>query len=204
MNADEYLSLAGPGHAQTRVLGSRFLGTAHPLFRPDALNSLLEAERKLYHDATHWCWALRTGLDRELVEKSADAGEPHGTAGIPILREIQKREITGCAVIITRYFGGTKLGTGGLARAYAECAGLALDAATVERRRILASLRVECPFDEQGLVYALAHRYQAVVEPVPEPDRAVFRITLSPDAGPALVAALRDAGRGRISAVETS
>jgi uncharacterized YigZ family protein len=198
MNADEYKILAGPGYAQTRVLGSRFLGSALPIADPDRSVELLEEERKRRHDATHWCWAFRFGLGKDLLEKSSDAGEPHGTAGIPILREIQKVDVTGCLIIITRYFGGTKLGTGGLVRAYGECAALALEAASVQICKIVATLRVECPFDDQGTVYALVHRFQATVEPVPAADRAVILIQCTPDHHSALASALREAGRGRI------
>ncbi len=109
MNADSYLVIAGPGHAQTRVLGSRFFGSALPVSGLEEVNAFLEAEKKRYHDATHWCWAARWGVGKTLVEKSTDAGEPHGTAGIPIMREIQKRELHDALVIVTRWFGGTKL-----------------------------------------------------------------------------------------------
>jgi uncharacterized YigZ family protein len=198
MSVDDYKILAEPGIAQTRVLGSRFLGSALPAASADQALTFLEDERKRRHDATHWCWAYRLGVGEDRTERSADAGEPHGTAGLPILREIQKRELTNCLVIVTRYFGGTKLGTGGLVRAYGDCAGLALDAAPVRVCTVRAELWVECPFDDQGTVYALTHRFQATVEPIPDPARAVMRLYCRPDVRHPLAEALREAGHGRI------
>ncbi|HEY3294542.1 MAG TPA: YigZ family protein [bacterium] len=204
MSAEDYLTLAGPGHAQTRVLGSRFLGTATPVQSEQEVAALLDAERKRYYDATHWCFAYRLGRDRHLIEKPGDAGEPRGTAGPPILREIQKRDLTSSLVIVTRYFGGTKLGTGGLARAYGDCAAQCLDAAPVLRVPILSRCRVECSYDLQNAVYTIARRHNAAVELQPSSAGACFLLSISPDAMPALIAALIDAGSGRMLVQEIS
>jgi uncharacterized YigZ family protein len=200
MNTDEYWTLAGPGAAQTRVLGSRFLGWALPVPDFDQVAARLEEARKLHHDATHWCWAARLGA--ELNEKSSDAGEPRGTAGVPILREIQKRNLSDCLVIVTRYFGGTKLGRGNLARAYGECASLTLDSAPRALRKVLAACRVTCSFDDQSLVYHLAQRFQATLEPRPAADHAEFILRAAPAVLIALRSSLSEESRGRI-AVET-
>jgi putative IMPACT (imprinted ancient) family translation regulator len=199
MSTDDYRTLAEPGSAQTRVLGSRFLSRALPASVFDDLLPVLDEEKKLHHDATHWCWAVRLGVGSDVVEKSSDAGEPRGTAGLPILREIQKRELTGCFVMVTRYFGGTKLGRGNLARAYGECAALALDAAPHVVRKILKCCRVRCSFDDQAIVYHLAQRFQAVVEPVAAAGHAEFLLRMSPAVWLALRTALNEESRGRIS-----
>ena len=197
MSTDEYWTLAGPGDAQTRVLGSRFLGRALPVSDFDEVAARLEEERKLHHDATHWCWAARLGA--EINEKSSDAGEPRGTAGAPILSAIQQRNLSDCVVIVTRYFGGTKLGRGNLARAYGECASLALDAAPRALRKILAVCRVRCSFDDQSLVYHVAQRFQATVEPKPAADHAEFVLRAAPAAMTALRTSLGEESRGRIA-----
>ena len=204
MPAGDYLTIAGPGHAQTRVLGSRFLGTATPLQSEEEVATLLDAERKRSYDATHWCYAYRWSVDNDLIEKPADAGEPRGTAGPPILREIQKRELLQCLVIVTRYFGGTKLGTGGLARAYGECAALCLDAAPTRLVETRSQFRVECPYELQNAVYTVAHRHSATVEVLPPSERAVFLVTAKPATMPALLAALNEAGSGRMDVREVA
>lgn len=198
MNADEYLTLAEPGYAQTRVLGSRFFGSAWPIAALPDCQPLLDAEQRSRHDATHWCYAGRCGWGAQLSERSADAGEPHGSAGLPILREIRKRHITDSCVIVTRYFGGTKLGTGNLARAYAECAGLALDAAVIRRCRRVVLLEVESLLDDQGLVYAIANRFGALVNADFRSDGVRFRLEAAYAAAEALTAALREESAGRI------
>lgn len=198
MDADEYVTLVEPGHAQTRMLGSRFFGAASPIASLDDCRLLLEAEKARRYDATHWCYAVRSGWAAHLSERSSDAGEPRGTAGLPILREIRGRGMTDVCVIVTRYFGGTKLGTGNLARAYAECAGLALDAAQSRRCRRLITLEMECPLGDQGLVYAVTARFGVHVAAEFRANCMHFRLEVQPaDAAP-LAAALRDESAGRI------
>jgi putative IMPACT (imprinted ancient) family translation regulator len=107
---------------------------------------------------------MRFGFDGDPLERTTDAGEPKGTAGLPILREIQSRDLTNCTVIVTRFFGGTKLGTGGLVRAYGECAGLSLDAAQIVEKKILVRLRVESSFDDIGSIYHISGKHSALIE----------------------------------------
>lgn len=199
---NEYRTSAGPGQAQTRVLGSRFLGRALPVSSEEDVAPLLETERHRYHDATHWCFAYAVGVGSKKREKSSDAGEPRGTAGLPILREIQKRDLTDCLIIVTRYFGGTKLGRGNLARAYGECAALTLDGTPVVTRIILATLRVECSFDDQNTVYAVAHRFQARVDPVAAADHVEFTLHFSPELEKRLISILIEESRGRIRVIK--
>ena len=134
-----------------------------------------------------------------MVEKSSDAGEPRGTAGAPILSAIQQRNLSDCVVIVTRYFGGTKLGRGNLARAYGECASLALEAAPRALRKILAACRVICSFDDQSLVYHIAGRFQATLELRPAADHAEFILRAAPAAMTALRTSLCEESRGRIA-----
>lgn len=195
---DDYLTIREPGHAQTRVLGSRFVGSALGVSDAHDLETQLEAERQRYHDATHWCFAARFGLEPNISERASDAGEPKGTAGTPLLQQLQRRELTFSAVIVTRYFGGTKLGTGNLARAYADCAAQALDAALTERRKRLQPLLVKCPYDLQSLVYHIARRYAAAVEPLVSASQAEFRVLTSFTQASEFTAALIEESSGRI------
>lgn len=132
-----YLTLSAPARAETRVLGSRFLALALPVQDEEAARAALEARQREMFDATHHCsaWRLHDGAWR-----ASDAGEPGGSAGPPILAAIDGAGVADCAVIVTRYYGGTKLGVGGLVRAYGEAAALALAAAP--RRAAVEALRV--------------------------------------------------------------
>lgn len=204
MSTDDYWTLAEPGSAQTRVLGSRFLGRALPVSDVVGVNECLDKERKAFHDASHWCWAARLETISGAEERFNDAGEPHGTAGPPILREIQKRGLVGCLVIVTRYFGGTKLGRGGLVRAYGECASLTLDASPRVLRRREAVCRLRCSFDDQSIVYHIAQRFHAVVEPISVSEDISLKLTLLPSALSAIRAALIEESRGRIHIEDVS
>ena len=93
------------------------------------------------YNATHHCWAYRLGQQSDLFRYSDD-GEPSGTAGQPILRQIDGRMLTNVMIVVTRYYGGTKLGTGGLARAYGEAAGLVLDACQIKEHIIRELLTI--------------------------------------------------------------
>lgn len=127
----------GSSEAEHRVKGSRFIAVAHPVADLEQAAGYREGERRRFHDATHHVVAasLRTGDVR-----FDDDGEPAGTAGRPVLAAIERAGIADVAVIVTRYFGGTKLGTGGLGRAYGAAADLAL--ARTPARTVVAGRRV--------------------------------------------------------------
>ena len=123
---EPYRILSSPGRAEIKVKGSRFIGEAVPVDSTEAAEEALQAIRKREYDATHHCSAWR--IDPEGREfRYSDDGEPSNSAGSPIFRQIEGRELSGALVVVTRYYGGTKLGTGGLIRAYGEAASLALD-----------------------------------------------------------------------------
>ena len=115
----------------------------------------LAALTKRHYDATHLCWAFRLFANGDIRARSADAGEPSGTAGKPILSAIEGADLYDTAVIVVRWYGGVKLGTGGLSRAYRETAAEALRVATIEDRFVYQRFRITVPFDQLGVVYRL-------------------------------------------------
>jgi uncharacterized YigZ family protein len=164
MLTEDFLTLVEPGTAATRVLGSRFSAYVCPVETESEFESVLAEMRKTHFDATHNCWAFIVRAGDELIERQSDDGEPKGTAGIPILQEIKKNELQNCGVIVTRWFGGTKLGTGGLVRAYGECAAMALVATPTKKYRTGVMLEIESNYDLQSIVYQLAGKFSAPVE----------------------------------------
>jgi hypothetical protein len=123
---DTFVTLAGDGVAQTRVKGSTFAALAAPAPDEAEARARLAAREREMWDATHHgsAWRMRGGTVR-----ANDAGEPSGSTGAPILAAIDGAGLTDCVVIVTRYYGGTKLGVGGLVRAYGDAAAEALAAA---------------------------------------------------------------------------
>ncbi len=159
--SDSYLVLSGGALSEApKTKGSRFIGEALPAADDAALAQALDAVRRREPQATHWCWAARLGAPGErgdgATPRTSDDGEPSGSAGIPILREIERRGLSDTLVVVTRYYGGTKLGTGGLARAYGEAAGLALDEAPTATRVQRVALGLRFGFADTAAAMRLA------------------------------------------------
>ncbi len=132
----KFVTIAAPSQAKVTEKMSRFLAFAHPAASPDEARALVARYRNEYHDARHVCWAYVTGADRATF-LSSDDGEPSGTAGRPILGQINSAGLTDIVVVVVRYFGGIKLGTSGLIAAYREAARQAIaDAPRVEREEL--------------------------------------------------------------------
>ncbi|MEO8198462.1 MAG: YigZ family protein [Thermoanaerobaculia bacterium] len=134
-------------------MGSRFLAYLAPAPTADAAKEFLDRLRKRFPDATHHCFAWRIGWPAE--ERAADAGEPSGTAGQPILRALAGAGVTDVVAVVVRWFGGTKLGKGGLARAYTGATQLALAALPTRQELPRRRLRLTVPYDRIGAVKRL-------------------------------------------------
>lgn len=200
MSADVYVSVARPSEVETKVLGSRFIGRAWPVASEEAIQQLLAERRRIEYTATHHCSAFRLGPDAR-VFRASDDGEPSGTAGAPILRQIEARDLTDTLVVVTRYFGGTKLGTGGLIRAYGEAAALTLDAAG--QREHIRRERVTLSFDYADTSPALhtLGRFDTETAATRYGDRTEMDVLVRASQVDDLVGAFRDAlgGRGDVS-----
>lgn len=146
----EYLTIKDRSEAVVREKMSRFLAFAHPVATVEEARSVIAGYVNRYHDARHVCWAYMIGADRTTY-LSTDNGEPSGTAGKPILGQINSAGLTNIIVIVVRYFGGIKLGTSGLIAAYREAARQAVEAAEIIKAAELtrATLTFAYPAMEQ-------------------------------------------------------
>ena len=122
---DIYKTIKEPGEGYINEKKSKFLSFIFPISSVEDTKEILEEFKKKYYDARHVCWAYMLGHEREEYRINDD-GEPSGTAGKPILGQINSSELTNVLLIVVRYFGGTLLGTGGLIRAYKEAAAFAI------------------------------------------------------------------------------
>jgi uncharacterized YigZ family protein len=152
---DEYELVQGEARATIKIQRSEFIGIAFPAPTQDAFDTALTRIQREHFDATHHCWAWRRVEDGELRAHGSDAGEPSGTAGRPILQAIESAELLDTGVVVVRYYGGVKLGTGGLARAYRDAAREVLDVAPRARRILYDRVVVEVPFSAMSAVYRL-------------------------------------------------
>ncbi len=133
--SDTYLTIQTTSEAIFRDRASKFIGIAVPVTTEAEMKQALEVVRKKYFDATHHCYAFRLGPDKTMY-RSNDDGEPSGTAGRPILGQIQSKDLTNLLVVVVRYYGGTKLGVPGLINAYKTAAKEALDAANIIEKTV--------------------------------------------------------------------
>ena len=125
MSKDSYKTIARAAETTYRQLSSKFLVYAYPVESEEEIKEYLDALRKRWFDATHHCYAWRSGPQGEHF-RANDDGEPSSTAGKPILGQLLSQEVTNCLVVVVRYFGGTKLGVPGLIAAYKETTALVL------------------------------------------------------------------------------
>ncbi len=139
----EYYLPAGYGTAEHVEKKSRFIGQVWPILSEEEAREKIQQVKKKYHDARHscWCFCLRDGTMRY-----SDDGEPQGTAGQPMLTVFTRSGITDALCVVTRYFGGVLLGTGGLVRAYSKAAKDALSAAGISVERCWDKILVVCPY----------------------------------------------------------
>jgi len=162
MTDDAYLTVAEPATATFEVRGSEFLGHVAPVDGVDEAEAFIERVGDEYDDATHNVPAYRVpagaasertpGSGPMLREYSSDDGEPSGSAGKPALNVLQQREIRNVVAVVTRYYGGTNLGVGGLARAYSRAVKEGVDEAGVVEERPHRRLVVETAYDDSGTV----------------------------------------------------
>jgi uncharacterized YigZ family protein len=155
---DSHRSIGDGEEVEIREKGSRFLGQAFRADDEETVTTRLASVRREHPGATHHCCACRVGPDGSSIERTDDDGEPRGTAGAPILSVLRGAEISDALLVVTRWFGGTKLGRGGLVRAYSRAARAALEAAPERIVWHESIVTVECGYEDVGEVEAVLAR----------------------------------------------
>jgi uncharacterized YigZ family protein len=163
---DSYFSIKEPASARIARERSRFIGLLFPARDEEEVEEILERTRRDYHDASHRPYAYRFLGESGPRGRAEDAGEPRGTAGAPILQALETAGVYALLAVVVRYFGGTKLGRGGLARAYGDATRAALEAATRVERRPEVRVSIRFPSELGASVMGLVHRHAAKVERV--------------------------------------
>jgi uncharacterized YigZ family protein len=204
---DAYRTVAERATARFEVQGSEFLGHVAPADTVDEAESFVEAVSEEYADATHNVPAYRVpagepserapAAEPMLREYSSDDGEPTGSAGKPALNVLQQREVRNVAAVVTRYYGGTNLGVGGLARAYSRAVKEGVDAAGVIEERPHRSLAVETEYDDSGTVRGVIESTGVEFE-ADYGQRVRFELRVPVEEVDALRERLNDATSGRV------
>lgn len=145
MNSDKYKTIIGTSSGIYKEKGSKFVSVAMPVSYQEQVKPIIEKIRKEHHDAKHHCYAYMLGHER-LTWRVNDDGEPSGTAGRPILGQINSLGLTNIIIVVSRYFGGTLLGVSGLINAYRSAAASALADAKITEKTVNAYYEITFPF----------------------------------------------------------
>jgi uncharacterized YigZ family protein len=159
---DHYLSIKEIFSAEFKEKGSKFLAFAHPICNEEDVKTIIDNYKKEYFDARHVCYAYSFGIDNEIL-KSSDAGEPNGTAGLPILNQIRSSNLKNIFIVVVRYFGGTKLGVSGLINAYKTAAKEAIANAVKIELPITSILEFSFPYLKMNIVMKLVKETGAII-----------------------------------------
>jgi len=160
MATDSYLTidkLIEPSIFKDRK--SKFLGYAFPFDDLEQLKPIIEKLKKEHHNARHWCYGYRIGIEK-IQERANDDGEPSNSAGMPILGQIKAKDLTNVLVVVVRYFGGVKLGVGGLMNAYKTATQMVLDEVEIVEKIRTKELSVGFTYDDMNKVMRIIKEYQ--------------------------------------------
>lgn len=143
---------------------SKFFGYAFPVTSDEQIKTHLEELKKLHHTARHWCYAYQLGeQEQQRVYRANDDGEPNNSAGMPIYGQIQSYDLTNILIVVVRYFGGVKLGVGGLINAYRSAAQLALEKSIIVEKTINVKYRIQFDYKNMNKVMRIIKEKQLTV-----------------------------------------
>lgn len=186
-------TLAAPLHSELLIRKSRFIGCVQPVADRAAAQAVVDALRSAHPGAAHVCWALMAGGQ----SAANDDGEPGGTAGRPMLEVLRHHDLEGVLASVVRYFGGVKLGAGGLVRAYTDSIAQALAGATLVPLVKQCHLQCAVPYALEGLVRREMGAAGATLREVRHESLVHFSLTLPEPVAASFIAAIDDAAQGR-------
>lgn len=175
-----YKTLSAPIQAEFKDKGSRFIAYAYPVLTADDVKKHVDDLRQEHHKARHWCYAYRLGTDGNKF-RANDDGEPSGSAGRPILGQIDSFELTDVLVVVVRYFGGTLLGVSGLIHAYKMATQMAFQTAAIVEKNIEKTLYLRCdyPHLNDALRIAKNHHANIIAQDLQLDCRLMVRVPLA-------------------------
>ena len=198
---EEYLVPTGYGEDEFVEKKSRFIGRVWPVETEEEALARIAEMKKQHYDATHNCWAyvLKSGAMR-----FSDDGEPGGTAGNPMMMVLQKENIYNVCCVVTRYFGGTLLGAGGLVRAYTKGAKIAIDAAGKSMKRVWSVLYIPCPYTFYERVKLEVEAFEGVIRDTQFGAEVELEILVAQPKAQAFLDKILDMTAGTVEGLETA
>ncbi len=194
----EYYSITTKVFAELTIKGSKFISHAAPADKRDMAEKYIDEISNHFHDATHNCFAYKIGAGDAAIFRFSDAGEPSGTAGRPILQAIEHKDLTNVVAAVTRYFGGTKLGTGGLIRAYHSAALAALEKAQIIKHHPETILSLKFPYSLANAVHQVLQKFNGQILENRFEEGSVYIVQLKVSAEENFRHHLQDISKGKI------
>jgi len=201
-NTDLFLQIKGPYRSEYKIKGSRFITTVRKVASEEEAKAVIEEIQKEFHDATHNCYAWKVGLGKSARYRYADNGEPNNTAGLPILKTIDSRRLSNIVVVVTRYFGGVKLGTGGLIRAYSKATMDALKECELERSYMLETIIFKTGFEFVNLVHNIIATFKATLKDSAYGDVVTFTVDVRSSKYKEFKTKLKDGTNGQVEIIK--
>ncbi|MBN1051368.1 YigZ family protein [Clostridium botulinum] len=175
-----YITIRNFGEDRFEEKKSEFIGYAKRVESEEEAKAFVNEIKNMHKQARHNCWAYVIGKNMN-IQRYSDDGEPQGTAGIPILEVMKKSGITDCAVVVTRYFGGVLLGTGGLTRAYTKGASISIKSAGIVEKVVGLKLTLEMEYDLFGKVQYICAQNLWHIEETEYTDKVIVHILVEKD-----------------------
>lgn len=170
-----YITIKDLGEDRFEEKKSEFIGYAKRVDNEEDAKAFVNEIKSMHKQATHNCWAYVVG-EHMNIQRYSDDGEPQGTAGIPILEVMKKSNVTDCAIVVTRYFGGVLLGTGGLNRAYTKGASVAIKSAGIVEKVVGVKLSFEIEYDLFGKIQYICGQNSWHIEDTEYTDKVIVHI----------------------------
>ena len=200
MRVESYFSPAAAGESEVVEKRSRFIGHVVPADSEDKAREAISRARSRYHDARHHCWCY---IIRGVAERYSDDGEPQGTAGLPMLEVFRRGGIVDFCCVVTRYFGGTLLGAGGLSRAYGEAAKQALEDSGLAEFRLYECMSITCAYNLLGAIKSDIEQAGGIAESVEYGENVLFSVIVPDGYAQTLNKRLADTSAGAVTGVVT-
>ena len=197
---EEYLVPTDFGEDEFYEKKSHFIGRLWPVETEEAALEKIQEMKKQHYDATHNCWAY---IIRDGAVRFSDDGEPGGTAGMPMVQVLQKEQLYNVVCVVTRYFGGTLLGAGGLVRAYTKGAKIAVDAAGKSMKRVWSVLYVPCPYTYYERVKLEVAAFEGIIRDTQFGAEVELEILVAQAQAQPFIDRLTDMTAGTVEAMET-
>ncbi|HKJ67741.1 MAG TPA: YigZ family protein [bacterium] len=200
---DVYKTVRNSAQAELKVKGSKFIGQIFPVNSRSAADQKISEIKVEFYDAAHNCSAYRIGTGKDTLYYYDDDGEPSGTAGKPIFQTLVGEELTYTLLVVTRYFGGTKLGTGGLVRAYSETAKLAIGQANIVEKVKTDILQLQTIYEDISQVMRVIERLHGQIVHQDYGEEVRLDVAVRRSISDQFRQELRDATAGRIRFVSS-